>query len=225
VLAELIERLDGEDYRVAIRRRVLDPLGLERLQLGVPPEDQDDIAPVVHVSEPPTPEEIQAVLGVPTFDVGEVTEAALAGFNVPDVLAVGVPGGGAVSDAADVARFYQALLHNPGGLWDAKWLDEGTAHVRNTFADPLMGVPANRTIGLVVAGDDGRAAYRGLGRTVGPRAFGHNGAGGQEAWADPDSGLSFVYLTNGHDRHLLRQARRGVALSSLAGVCVRGTQP
>ena len=27
-------------------------------------------------------------------------------------------------------------------------------------------------------------------------AFGHNGAGGQAAWGDPVTGISFVFLTN-----------------------------
>jgi CubicO group peptidase (beta-lactamase class C family) len=219
VLAELIERLDGVDYRVAIRRRVLDPLGLTRLEVGVPEERQADIARIEHVGEPPTPDELEAVLGVRELEVGEVTEAAIAGFNRPATLAVGVPGGGGVSDAADLARFYQALLHDPKGLWDPQWLAEGTAHVRNRFPDPLMGVPVNRALGLVVAGDDGKAALRGFGRTCGPRTFGHAGAGGQIAWADPDLGLSFVYLTNGHDRNVIRQGRRTVALASLAAVC------
>ena len=49
--------------------------------------------------------------------------------------------------------------------------------------------------------------------------FGHGGAGGQIAWADPATGLSFAYLTNGHDRDLLREGRRIIALSSLAAVC------
>jgi len=89
--------------------------------------------------------------------------------------------------------------------------------VRNRFPDPLLGVPANRTLGLVQAGDDGKAVMRGFGRTVSPRAFGHDGAAGQIAWADPGTGLSFAYVTNGIDANVLRQARRGVALSSLAG--------
>ena len=42
----------------------------------------------------------------------------------------------------------------------------------------------------------------------------------QVAWADPETGLSFAYLTNGIDAHILRQFRRVVALSSLAGACV-----
>ena len=40
--------------------------------------------------------------------------------------------------------------------------------------------------------------------------------GGQLAWADPVSGLSFAYVTNGLDRHLIRQWRRNVSLNSKA---------
>jgi CubicO group peptidase (beta-lactamase class C family) len=123
-----------------------------------------------------------------------------------------------VSNAADLALLYQALLHNPGRLWDPAVLEDGRGTVRCRLPDPVTGIPANRTLGLVAAGDDGRAALRGMGHTVSPRAFGHNGAAGQIAWADPDSGLSFVYLTNGIDRHFLREARRTVSIASRAGL-------
>ena len=43
----------------------------------------------------------------------EVTPEALVSFNQPEVRAVGVPGGGGVSTAADLALYYQALLHDP----------------------------------------------------------------------------------------------------------------
>jgi CubicO group peptidase (beta-lactamase class C family) len=217
VLAELLTRVDGVDHTESFRRRVLDPLGLKRLALGVPHDQQHDIAPLVHTGQPPTPEEFSAVLGVPGIDLGEVTEAALMGFNEPDALAVGVPGGGGVSTAADLARFYQALLHNPGGLWDPKWLTIATSDVRNTFADALAGgIPTNRTIGLVVAGGDGLGPRRGFGHGNSPSTFGHDGAGGQLAWADPATGLSFAYLTNGLDRHLIRQWRRNIGIGSRA---------
>ena len=58
-----------------------------------------------------------------------------------------------------------------------------------------------------------------LGHTVSPGAFGHAGAAGQIAWADPATGLSFAYVTNGIDAHMIRQAKRGTALSSRAAVC------
>ena len=89
----------------------------------------------------------------------------------------------------------------------------------NSLPDP-MGVPANRSLGLILAGDDGRSHLRGLGRTVSPLAFGHNGAGGQLAWADPATGLSLGYVTEGYDRHEIRQPRRGTAISSIAAECV-----
>ena len=44
-------------------------------------------------------------------------------------------------------------------------------------------------------------------------------AGGQLAWVDPETGLSFCYLTNGLDANLLRQWRRDTSLSSKAAVC------
>jgi CubicO group peptidase (beta-lactamase class C family) len=215
----VIHAVPGEDHRDAVHRRVAGPLGLAGFRLGGDPADFSDVAPMELTGEPMTSDEIMAVLGVPTIDRGEVTDEAIIGFKDPDVLAVGVPGGGGTASAADVALFYQALLHDDRGVWDAAVLADATGVVRNRMTDPVWRVPANRTRGLIVAGDDGKSHMRGLGRTVGARAFGHNGAAGQLAWADPDTGISFCYLTNGNDQHLFRQHRRGTALSSLAAVC------
>lgn len=219
VLAELIHAVTGLDHTDALRTRVLEPLGLKAFALGPSPTEGADVLDVVLCGDPASPDELEATLGVREIPVGEVTEAALQQLNQPERRAVGLPGGGGVSTAADVARFYQALLHNTGGLWDPDVLTDVTSVVRNTFPDPLMGVPANRSRGLIIAGDDGKTNYRGMGRTVSPQAFGHNGAGGQIAWADPATGLSFCYLTNGLDRNFLREHRRGTALASFAAVC------
>lgn len=219
VLAELIHAVTGLDHTEALRARVLEPLGLKAFALGVSPDDSADVLDGVLCGDPATPDELEAVLGVREIPVGEVTEEALLQLNEPARRAVGLPGGGGVSTAADVTRFYQALLHNKGGLWDPEVLRDVTSVVRNTFPDPLMGVPANRTRGLILAGDDGRSNMRGMGRTVSPGTFGHNGARGQIAWADPATGLSFCYLTNGLDRHFLREHRRGTALASYGAVC------
>ncbi len=221
VLAELIERISGLDHRAFVRDRITGPLGLEGLRLGVSVEEQQglDINDLVLTGEPATPEELRAALGIEELPVTEVTPDALLGFNLPEARAVGVPGGGALSTAADLALYYQALLHDPGGLWSPDVLADVTGRVRCTMPD-YLGVPANRSLGLVLAGDDGRAHLRGMGHTVSPRAFGHNGAAGQIAWADPETGLSFCYLTNGVDQHQIREARRTTGLASRAGVCV-----
>ena len=132
-----------------------------------------------------------------------------------------MPGGGGVSDAADLALYYQALLHDPAGLWDPDVLADGTGRIRVTFPE-YLGYASNRTLGVVRAGDDGDAHLRGFGHTVSGRAFGHDGAGGQVAWADPESGLSFAYLTDGLDLDVLRQWRRVAGVASRAGL---GTTP
>ncbi len=219
VLAELLEVIDGIDFREALRNRLFDPLGLKRLELGVPIERTGDINLAVAVGEPATAEEFEVAIGVKGVAPPQWSDEAAVASAQPEHLAVGMPGGGGVSTAGDLARFYQALLHNPGGLWDPKWLHEGTSVVRVTDWDTLFAAPANRTIGMVVAGDDGRAGARGFGKTNSPAAFGYNGFGGQMAWADPATGLSFAYLTNGIDRHLLRQTRRGVGIASRAALC------
>jgi CubicO group peptidase (beta-lactamase class C family) len=219
VLAEVIYAVTGDDHRDAVQRRVAEPLGLSGFRLGGDPADFADVAAPVLRGEPMTSDEIMAVLGVPTIDRGEVTDEALVALGTREQLAVGVPGGGGTATAADVVLFYQALLHDPKGLWDPAVRADATGFVRNTFVDRIWRVPANRTRGLIVAGDDGKSHMRGMGRTVGPRTFGHNGAAGQVAWADPDTGISFCYLTNGVDRHLFRQARRDTAVASLAALC------
>jgi CubicO group peptidase (beta-lactamase class C family) len=65
VLGEIIHRLRGDDYREVIRKRVLDPLGLVRLQVGVPVEDQGDIATLEVRGEPASPDELEAAASCP----------------------------------------------------------------------------------------------------------------------------------------------------------------
>jgi CubicO group peptidase (beta-lactamase class C family) len=122
--------------------------------------------------------------------------------------------------AGDLALFYQALLadggvHNGTQVWKAETIRMARQIRSGELTDPIFRKRANRALGLIVAGDADRT-YRGFGHTGSALMFGHNGAGGQLAWGDPESGISLGYCTNGFDRHPVRQARRGVAISSLA---------
>ena len=215
VLAELIERVTGTDYRDVVEQRVTAPAGLPRVLAG-----PHRAAEMMLVGEPATPEELMAAFGVSQLDVGEVTDDALLGFNDPAVQSVGVPGGGGVMRAADLAMYYQAVLNNPGEMWQPDVLHDVCTNVRNDLPNLQTGVSANRTLGLVQAGGDGMSFMRGMGRTVSPLAVGHNGAKGQIAWGDPATGLSFGYCTNGLDANAVREPRRTTALASLAGACV-----
>ena len=66
------------------------------------------------------------------------------------------------------------------------------------------------------------AFWRGFAESCSARSFGHMGAAGQVAWADPESGLSFALLTSGADRDPARQGGRNFRLSTMANECLRG---
>jgi CubicO group peptidase (beta-lactamase class C family) len=222
VLADIIRALTGIDHREFIKDRISTPLGLKDFALGMRPEDQVNLADTVYVGERMTPDELEAAFGIreipaPRGSLESMGDWAVT-LNKTDDREVGIPGGGGFSTASDVAMFYQELLHNTKGLWDPEILADATSNVRNNLPDPMYRVPANRGLGVIIAGDDGQAHMRGFGKTLSPRAFGHGGAGGQIALADPETGVSFCYLTNGHDRHLIRQARRGVGITSRLGL-------
>jgi CubicO group peptidase (beta-lactamase class C family) len=215
VLAEIIERVTGQDFRDVVQARVTDPAGLPRV-LGNPPFEA---AELILVGEPATPDELEAAFGVRSLDVGEVTNDALLGFNDIAAQRVGVPGGGGVMRACDLAMYYQAILHNPGEMWKPEVIEDVRTNVRNHLPDVMTGVPANRTLGLIQAGSDGKTNWRGMGHTVSPLAVGHNGAKGQIAFGDPVTGLSFGYTTNGLDANEVREPRRTSGIASAAGVC------
>ena len=64
MLAELIANVTGLDHRVALRERVLDPLGLDRLELGLTIARQDDVQRLIATMEPASVAEIEAALGI-----------------------------------------------------------------------------------------------------------------------------------------------------------------
>jgi CubicO group peptidase (beta-lactamase class C family) len=205
-LVEVIDRVTGSDFRSEFAARIAGPLGLPGLTLG---SGVAGIASIVAVGD--------AGEGATLGDhVKETGEQFLLRFNEPDVLAAGVPGAGGVARAGDVALFYQQLLHNKAGVWRDDVLTDVTRNVRNTLVDPLFRVPANRTLGLVVAGSDGSELSRGFGRGNSALSFGAQGVGGQIAWADPATGLSFCYLTNGLDADVVGSFTRSAKIAGLA---------
>ena len=213
VLAEIIQTVTGRHYAEAIHDLVTAPLGLRRT-LGLPESDTGPFALPVVVSEPASPEELAVhftgVAPQPLFSAAVFDE-----MRSPRWRALGIPGGGGLMTAADLATLYQAFLHDPQQQWEGV-LEDCTRVVRNTFPHPWWGVPANRTRGMNVAGDDGHGPKRNLGNLTAPATFGTAGAFGQLSWADPASGISFAYLTSGLDLHEPRLYARCQEISDLA---------
>ena len=215
VLADVMEEVTGRPYADVVYERVMEPAGCSRW-LGIDDAELANVVDVIEVGEPMDPAEFRSRFGVEPPET-EVTNEALLRFNQPEVRRIGVPGGGGLCTAAELANWYQAILHDQGTILRPDVRRDAIEVVRQRHPD-LLGVPANRTHAFVLAGDDGQAAARGHGHTVSPGTFGHGGARGQIGWADPQSGLSLGFLTHGLDRNDLVVGRRTVAISSLAGL-------
>lgn len=179
VQAVLIEAVTGQDYRQYIREQVTQRLGLQGVCVGVPDALHDNLAGAYERTAS-----------------GE--HVLLAERNTPAFWRAGVPGGGGYATATDLVAFYQMLL-NLGTLNGTRILGPRTVQyvTRNYTGDRIderFGIPMHRGLGVHVRGTS--PVIRGLGSTASPRTFGHGGAGTSYSWADPETGVSFTYLTN-----------------------------
>jgi CubicO group peptidase (beta-lactamase class C family) len=110
----------------------------------------------------------------------------------------GIPGGGGFATAAALTAFYQLLVQggtlNGKRLFSPRLIRWVTTNQTGDRIDGSFGIPMNRALGPHVRGTG--PIIRGLGTIGTPGTFGHGGAGSSYSWADPESGLSFTYLTN-----------------------------
>jgi CubicO group peptidase (beta-lactamase class C family) len=178
--AVLIESLAKMDYRRFIREELIVPLGLgDELFVGMPDAVQEQAA---DMHEP-------GADGQPVKRADE---------NNARFRRAGSPGGGGYGTARAMAAFYQMLLN--GGTLDGRRLlsPRTIAYVLRNYTgdrvDGYMGMPMHRGLGPHLRGTTD--TIRGLGSLASPRTFGHGGVGSSYCWADPDSGVSFAYLTN-----------------------------
>jgi CubicO group peptidase (beta-lactamase class C family) len=177
--AVLIEALTKTDYRAFIREQVIEPLGLgEELFVGLPDAHHPR---AVDMHEP-----------------GPGGQVRRAEENIPEFRRAGTPGGGGYASARAMVAFYQMLVAGGtlGGrrLLSPRMVQYVTRSVTGERVDGYMGMPMHRALGPHVRGTT--ESIRGLGSIASPRTFGHGGVGSSYCWADPDSGVSFAYLTN-----------------------------
>lgn len=179
--AVLIERLTKTDYRAFIRENVIEPLGLGGdLFVGLPDAEH---ARSVDMHEPVEDGRRQA----------RRADEASAEFR-----RAGTPGGGGYATARAMAAFYQMMVQGGtlGGtrLLSPRMVEYVTRNFTGDRVDQNMGMPMHRGIGPHSRGLSD--TIRGLGSLASPRTFGHGGVGSSYCWGDPDSGVSFAYLTN-----------------------------
>jgi CubicO group peptidase (beta-lactamase class C family) len=180
--AVLVEALTKQDYRTFIRENIVEPLGLAgELFVGLP-EVEGKRAADIHE---------------PSADGARMVRRAEE--NNAAFRRAGTPGGGGYATARAMAAFYQMLAAggtlNGVRLLSPRMVQYVTRNHTGDMVDGYMGMPMHRGLGPHSRGTT--PTIRGLGSLASPRTFGHGGVGSSYCWADPDSGVSFAYLTNG----------------------------
>ena len=178
--AVLIEALTGKDFREVIRETVTKPLGLEN-EIVVGMTTRKQLSQAADMHEP-----------------GEGGAVPSPDRNTEAFRRAGVPGGGGYATARAMVAFYQMMLQ--GGelagrrVVGRRVLDYAIRNWTGEMVDHNMGMPMHRGLGPHLRGTT--ETIRGLGSFASPGTFGHGGAGNSYCWGDPDSGVSFAYLTN-----------------------------
>ncbi len=180
-LGVLIEALTGKDFRDVIRETVAEKLGLgNELFVGLP---DSEFGRAADMHEPLS----NGGGSRPLVDNNTVAWRKSGG-----------PGSAGYATARAMAALYQMML-NGGELAGRRVVSPRLLQyaIRNHTGDRVdefMGMPMHRGLGPHLRGTTDNV--RGLGGFASPRAFGHGGVGTSYCWGDPDSGVSFAYITN-----------------------------
>ncbi len=191
ILGELVRRITGQSLGHYVAVEMAEPLGL-RYWVGLPASELANCATLI----PPAggDDAISALLGADSLTARVMTgPSQLFGYNQmwnrADVLAAEMPSSNGVGDARSLARFYAALLDEVDGV---RLL--GPEQLHRACEQQVRGPDAvifhETCFGL------GYGLQPSLAPGAGPNCFGHPGAGGALAFADPDAQLGFSYVMN-----------------------------
>jgi CubicO group peptidase (beta-lactamase class C family) len=214
LLDELVRRIAGRTLSQYWREVFAQPLSLD-FWIGLPAEENSRVASVYAAKSGRSPEPKNRQSGS-DFYVDLVTPGTLArktfslpyglqsvsGMNTPDVRAQPVVSFGGIGSASALAKFY-SMLANGGKLEGQTFFSEETiAWMTTVLADGMdrvFQIPTAFSAGFM---KDPRNV---AGRMFGPsaNAFGHPGAGGSHAFADPENRLAFAYVMNQMEHQVL----------------------
>ena len=203
LLDELMRRIARRTLGEYWRTEFSEPLALD-FWIGVPEGIVAKVAPIFPPKAAPPKDRFYTAFVTP----GSLTLRAfaspeglksVAAMNAPDGRRASLPGFGGIGTAAALAKFYAMLA--TGGALDGRtffqpqtlaWMnttlvqgDDRVLLIDTAFSAGFMRDPVSS------AGEKHRAMF-------GPSlsAFGHPGAGGSHAFADPEHRIAFAYVMN-----------------------------
>lgn len=204
-LVRRIARIALSDYW---RKTFAEPLALD-LWIGLPHDQNRRVATIyaAKVGKLPEPKKFYADLRKPgTLARKAFTSPhglhAVSAMNKAEVRAQPIVSFGGIGSANSLAKFY-AMIANRGSIEDRTFFTEPTLGWMTTTLtdsiDRVFQIPTAFSAGFMK--DSKRSARHMFGRA--PPTFGHPGAGGSHAFADPEHSLSFAYVMNQMEQSVL----------------------
>jgi CubicO group peptidase (beta-lactamase class C family) len=194
LMEELVRRVAGKTLQELYEERVRAPREADFF-LGLPESEEARYVPVANVR--PTSDQAAELGSRPPLDA--LAERVFNNFGVPDdrsaggfstnnvdMRRAGPAAVGGVGSARGLARLYADALPTADNPIASAETFEAMAQQQVWGADRTLNVP--NAFGVVFMIPQPRMPFAGLG------AFGHDGAGGALAFADPSTGISFGYI-------------------------------
>ncbi|MEU1460197.1 serine hydrolase domain-containing protein [Streptomyces sp. NPDC005727] len=220
---ELVRRITGRPVGTWIAEEIAAPTGAE-LWLGLPEAEQPRVGRVGPVEAPQASGTLRTrpkrAVSEAYADPESLTRRAFAAItplpdeNAPAYRAAALPASNGIATADGLARFYAALIGEVDGgtrLFTPATVELARAE-RSAGPDRVLVVGTRFGLGHMLHGS--------ASPLLSPGSFGHPGRGGALAFADPETGVAFGYVTNGFRKSvtadpraqaLVRAVRAGLA--------------
>ena len=194
---ELVRRVTGRSLGDFVREEIAGPLGVE-MHVGLPPALEPRVAHLMaHPIPKFSPEEVKTLMETSGPGTKGASSLSLNGafgqgaFNRKDVHQSQLPGANGISNARSLARIYAALVSDIDGVHLLGESIRNRATTSNTphgEMDEILMSATDFAMGFMLHSE--RTPF------AGPTSFGHNGAGGSCAFAQPSRELGFAYVMN-----------------------------
>ena len=208
LLDELVRRIAGKTLSDYWQEFFAQPLDLD-LWIGLPEKENPRVATIYPAKsgKPPEPKQFYLDLAKPGTLARRVFTSpyglqAVNAMNTPEIRAKPIVSFGGIGSAAALAKFYSMLAD--GGKFDNRaFFSEKTIEWMTTTlangVDCVFQIPTAFSAGFM---KDSRSAARRIFGTS-RSGFGHPGAGGSHAFADPENKIAFAYVMNQMEQSLL----------------------
>lgn len=228
LLDELVRRLTGQPLGTIWRTAFGDPLNLN-LWIGLPTDRLDAVASVFPARNPgglPDTPFWRAIADPQSFTKIAFSTpsglASVASMNTPEARQASLPAIGGIGTARALGKWY-AMLANGGEMDGRSYLSpDSLAQMSRVLTQGNDVVSLEYTAfscGFMLDPiSDSREKLRHL---FGPskRAFGHPGAGGSHAFADPENRISFAYVMNQMELGIFPNAKSLRLVDALYQIC------